>query len=240
MLEFLPEREVMVQVGGWPVRWYGVLYVAAYVLGWWLAQRLQRERGLQLSREQWLEITAWIALGVLTGGRLGYVLFYEPAHFVQNPANVWQLWQGGMSLHGGLLGVAVAVWGIGRVWRIDTWQLADVLVVPAAAGLVLGRLGNIINEEIYLTPLMQALAVLEPLVLVAGAYVLLRKFRQAGSVTAAFLMAAGITRFCMEWGRADVVPGFVTVMTRGQELALVTAAAGFVLAIYLARRRIRL
>lgn len=240
MVEWLPERAVLLQIGAWSVRWYGVLYVAAYLAGWWLAQRLQRERDLALTREQWLEITAWVAIGVLVGGRLGYALFYEPAYFVAHPSEMVALWQGGMSVHGGLIGVALVVGWLARSRRVGVLHLADVVVVPGAIGLMLGRLGNIINEEIYITPAMQFLALLQPLILAAGAYAVLRWSRHAGSVAAFFLLAEGSSRFFLEWGRADVMPGLVTALTRGQELAVVAMLTGLVLAIYLARRQAKL
>lgn len=134
---------------GFEIRWYGVMYALALAAAWWAWPRLQKYRGLALSRDEQIELLAWVAGGVVLGGRLGYVLFYEPAFFLRDPVEIFALWHGGMSSHGGILGVALALWMFARVKRIDFWQLADVAVVPAALGLSLGRMGNFINQELY-------------------------------------------------------------------------------------------
>lgn len=237
MIEFLPERAVVFQIGMWSVRWYGVLYVAAYIIGWWLGERLQRWRELRLSREQWMEVTVWVVLGVLVGGRLGYVLFYEPVYFVTHLQEVVALWRGGMSVHGGFIGVALALWWVARRLTISVWRLADVVIVPGAAGLALGRLGNVINEELYLTNEIQAVAVIYPLMLAVSAYGMLRRSLQPGMVVAFFLMVEGVLRWLLELGRAESTAGLVSALTRGQELALVTVGLGIGLAVYLARSR---
>lgn len=203
-------------ISGWPVHWYGALYVVAYGVGVWLLPRLQRYRGLELQRSDWVEIVVWAAVGVLAGGRLGYMLLYEPASFWQRPAALMYLWQGGMASHGGFIGVAIALWWASKIKQVNYWRLLDVAVVPVALGLALGRIGNVINQEIFLTPLAQGLAVGKDVVIAGVCYWYLRRGKgRPGETTAIFLILYGSLRFFMEWARVQDYPA-VWGLTRGQ------------------------
>ena len=151
MLQLFPAREIALALGNFEIHWYGVLYIAGFALAWWLLPKLQKYRGLALTRDQWLELITWCALGVIAGGRLGYVLFYEPAFFLSNPGQMIAIWDGGMSSHGGFIGVAIALGLVARHFKIELLALLDVIVVPVALGLALGRVGNFINQELYLS-----------------------------------------------------------------------------------------
>lgn len=149
MLELFPERTVFITIFNFPIRWYGLLYVVAFALSITALPRLQRFRSLKLGYGEWVEIIAWVALGVLAGSRVGYALLYEPGYFLAYPQEVFQLWRGGMSSHGGFVGAGLALWWAARLQRVPWWHLADVVTVPAAIGLALGRIGNFINQELY-------------------------------------------------------------------------------------------
>src|SRR5690349_11110510 len=149
MVELFPSREVVMMIGDWQIRWYGVMYVVAFWLAWWWLPRLAKSRNLNFSKEDWAYIVTLGAAGVLVGGRLGYAVFYMPAFFAAHPGQIIALWNGGMSSHGGFMGVAVALWYAARRLKIDPLALADVVVVPVALGLALGRVGNFINQELY-------------------------------------------------------------------------------------------
>lgn len=149
MIDFLPEREVILAIGSFTVRWYGLMYVLALVFAWKMWPYLEKWRGFTLTKDQRTELFAWVAGGVVAGGRLGYALFYEPAYFLSNPAEIFLLGHGGMSSHGGMVGVALSLWLYARIRNVDFWKLADVAVVPAALGLALGRMGNFVNQELY-------------------------------------------------------------------------------------------
>lgn len=222
MIEFLPQREIAVQVGSFSIYWYGVLYVVAMVQAWVLLPLLQKYRGINWTREEWLNVVTVVMAGAVIGGRVGYVVFYEAVP-------VWAVRDGGMSAHGGFIGAAVALWLVARWKKISLWQLADVAVVPAAIGLALGRVGNFINQELFL-PGAVWLAVGKDLFLALLGFWQLRHVRHPGHVTALFLIGYGVLRFIVEYFRVPTHSlwwGF----TRGQLLSVVLSVVGvFVLA----------
>ena len=135
---------------GWPVHWYGMMYILAFMaaafLGRWLLHRAAFAGRMQKFVVDDLLLAALI--GVLVGGRLGYVLFYHPMHFAAEPWRIIEVWSGGMSFHGGLLGVVVGVVIYARRCGIPFWRVADFAAVITPPGLALGRLGNFINGEL--------------------------------------------------------------------------------------------
>lgn len=140
------------------LRWYALAYIAGILVGWRLAlravsqPRLWRENGPALSPAQIEDLLTWIILGVILGGRLGYVLFYQPGYYLQNPSEILAVWQGGMAFHGGLLGVICA--GFIYTWRHRIARLgaADLMALGVPPGLLLGRLANFINAELWGRP----------------------------------------------------------------------------------------
>ena len=140
------------------LRWYALAYIAGIVIGWRLVvatlrrPRLWRNDTPVMDERQLEDLLTWVVLGVILGGRLGYVLFYKPAYFVQNPAEILMLWQGGMSFHGGLLGVITACVVFSWRQRISWLSVADVLCMATPVGLLLGRIANFINAELWGRP----------------------------------------------------------------------------------------
>ncbi len=222
MIEFLPTREVAVIIGSWPVRWYGILYVAAFWLAWWLSPRLQKYRALSLTRDQWTYLLAWAAAGVLIGGRLGYVLFYEPVFYWQHPLDTFWLGQGGMSSHGGFIGVGLALWWVSRRLSVNIWSLLDVAAVPAALGLALGRVGNFINQELYTN---HWYPIGKDLLLAAVCLVLLKRTQRPGIVIAIFLILYSILRWITEYWR-EPIDVWAGGLTPGQILTIPLFLAG--------------
>ncbi len=150
MINFLPSREVFVHIGMFDIRWYGVMYVVAFGLTAIMLFRLQKWRGLNEDKWFWWEVAAWLAAGAMIGGRLGYMLIYDGADFWRNPITVLWIQNGGMSSHGGVIGVGLALLAVQRWLKPKSlWKIADLIVVPAAIGLALGRYGNFINQELY-------------------------------------------------------------------------------------------
>ncbi len=229
MIQFLPAREVVLNLFGWQIRWYGILYLAAFGLAWYLLPRTAVLRKLKLPQEQLLYLLTWAIAGVLAGGRLGFVLFYEPAHFLFHPLEIPAVWQGGMSWHGGLAGAAAALWLACRRLKIDFWKLADAAAVPASLGLAVGRLGNLVNGELFATPLAQFLAVAVNIAIAGVVYWHLRRESEtAGKAAAVFLVLAGLARFGMEFLRVHHYP-MILNLTRGQWLAVLTVLLGIVI-----------
>jgi phosphatidylglycerol:prolipoprotein diacylglycerol transferase len=133
-------------------------YIAGILIGWRLALvSLQRpalwpESGAPMTPPKWEDLITWIIIGVIIGGRLGYVLFYQPAYFAQNPGSILQVWQGGMAFHGGFLGVVTAVFIYCKRHGLPLASTADLLALSSPAGLLLGRSANFINAELWGRP----------------------------------------------------------------------------------------
>lgn len=150
MIQLFPSRAVAVDLFGFPVHWYGLMYFLAFVIAWFLLPVLQKKRNLTLSRDEWASILSAAVIGVIVGGRLGYVLFYAPLYFLQHPLEIFAVWNGGMASHGGFIGVAIALFIVLRKRGIEQLlNIADIVVIPVAIGLGLGRIGNFINQELY-------------------------------------------------------------------------------------------
>lgn len=148
-----------IHLGGFSLslRWYALAYLAGLIIGWRLVVRLMRRPaiwgGVAPMRPELVDdLLTWIILGVILGGRLGFVLFYEPAYFLANPLDIPKVWLGGMSFHGGFAGVIVAAWLYARRHAIPPLRLADALAVVAPIGLFFGRIANFINAELWGRP----------------------------------------------------------------------------------------
>ena len=238
MIALFPAREVFIALGPLEIRWYGFFYVVAFWLALWLLPRLQKWRGLMLTKDAWLVALAALAAGVVAGGRLGYALFYEPEYFLQRPVEIFALWQGGMASHGGFIGVAVAVVIAARYLNVDLLKLSDVIVVPVALGLMLGRLGNWINDELYVSQFAHLAAIAKNLLIAGACYYWLKRGNKigAGSVTALFLILYGLLRWLMEYWREQPWP-LVWGLTRGQLLTLPILAMGVLLLVWRSERK---
>lgn len=149
-----------ISIGGFEfaLRWYALSYIAGILIGWRLAIMALRRPGLwgadgaPLSEEAFEELMTWVIVGVIVGGRLGSVLFYNPGYYLQNPGEVFILWRGGMSFHGGFLGVVAAAWIFATRRGISRPSLGDLLAMATPTGLLLGRLANFINAELWGRP----------------------------------------------------------------------------------------
>ena len=148
---------VAVSLGGFELalRWYALAYIAGLLLGWWLIVRLMRRPALwpndaaPMTPKEPEDLLTWMTLGVILGGRLGFVLFYNPGHYWQNPGDILKVWEGGMSFHGGFLGVAVALVLWTRMRRLPLLQVGDAVALVAPVGLFFGRIANFINGELW-------------------------------------------------------------------------------------------
>lgn len=140
------------------LRWYALAYIAGIVIAWRLAVSALKSPALwpgqkpPMRPEQVEDLLTWIILGVILGGRLGFVLFYQPGYYLSHPSEILRIWQGGMAFHGGLLGVIVAAWAYARRHGVSKLQMADLVAYTVPAGLLLGRLANFINAELWGRP----------------------------------------------------------------------------------------
>ncbi len=236
---------VAIRIGPIALHWYGLMYALAFLLGWWLLYRRRHQLGLEPATVGDLAFAC--LLGVVLGGRLGYVLFYKPFFFLSHPWKIPALWEGGMSFHGGLVGVvAAAIWFAHRYAK-PILATGDYLIPAVPLGLGLGRLGNFINGELWgrptevpwgmVFPHVDAVprhpsqlyeAFLEGLVLFAVVSWYARYPRRPGRVLGLFLVGYGVARFFVEFFRApDPHLGILALgMTMGQWLTLPMLAVG--------------
>ncbi len=236
-------------IGPLAVRWYGLMYLAGFAIGWWLGlKRISRNQS-PITRQQLDDLLFLIVLGVILGGRLGYVLFYKPGYYAAHPAEIIAIWQGGMSFHGGLLGVMIAMVYAARRHHIDWLRLMDFIAPLIPPGIAAGRLGNFINAELpgrvtdvpwaMLFPGVEGARhpsqlyqfALEGVTLFFFLWWFSSKPRPRGQVSAMFLIGYGVLRFVAEFAREpDSFIGYLALgFTMGQWLCLAMVAGGIAL-----------
>jgi phosphatidylglycerol---prolipoprotein diacylglyceryl transferase len=145
---------IAISIGPIAIRWYALAYITGIVLGWVYARSLLKNERLwegppPLSLAQLDDFILWVTLGIIAGGRTGYVLFYNLPFFIQHPAEIFEVWKGGMSFHGGFIGCVVAVMWFARANGISILSLGDITTAVAPIGLFLGRLANFVNSELW-------------------------------------------------------------------------------------------
>jgi phosphatidylglycerol:prolipoprotein diacylglycerol transferase len=246
-------------IGPLAVRWYGLMYLAGFAIGWWLGLSRIKHGAAPVSRIQFDDLLFLAVLGVILGGRLGYVLFYKPGHYASHPLEIFALWQGGMSFHGGLLGVMAAMLFAARRHGIDYLRLMDFVAPLCPLGLAVGRIGNFINGELWgrVTDLPWGMVfrgagdaprhpsqlyefALEGLALFALLWWFSSRPRPRGQVSGMFLIGYGAFRFLAEFAREpDAFLGTLAFgMTMGQWLCVPMIAGGLWLLAW-SRRQIR-
>ena len=139
----------LIQIGPFAIRWYALAYIVSLLIGWRAMRRLVRLRPAVATALQTDDFLTWATLGVVLGGRLGYILFYQPGYYLRNPLSALEVWHGGMSFHGGCLGVVIALVLYCRRHAIPLLGFADRLAVVVPIGLMLGRIANFINGELW-------------------------------------------------------------------------------------------
>lgn len=140
---------VIFTIGPVQPHWYGLMYILAFIGGWFILKKYNRRDHLHLNKNDFLDLCLYVLLGVIVGGRLGYVWFYNLNQYLANPIEIFQVWNGGMSFHGGLIGVIVAM--VYFAWRkkVSFHKVADIIAINAALGVGLVRIGNFINGELF-------------------------------------------------------------------------------------------
>ncbi|MEJ2025675.1 MAG: prolipoprotein diacylglyceryl transferase, partial [Deltaproteobacteria bacterium] len=140
---------VLIQVGPFAVRWYGLMYVVGFLLGYFLLRNLSRREQYDLTKEEVGDLLYYCMVGLVVGARLGYCFIYNFSYYLSEPLKIFAVWEGGMSFHGGLAGTAVAGWIFSHRRRKSLLMIADMGAVAAPLGLFFGRIGNFINGELY-------------------------------------------------------------------------------------------
>jgi len=250
------EPEIM-RVGPFAVRWYGLMYLIGFAASYVLVKYQVKKRGLALTADFLDILYTWIFLGLVVGARLGYVIFYDLSSYISHPLEIFAVWHGGMSFHGGLIGSVLAgVWCCQR-FKADPWQVADLVMVTAPIGLGLGRLGNFINGELFgrVTDVPWGMVfpaggpyprhpsqiyefLLEGFVLFTVLWIMKDRLKRTGLLTALFVMLYGVLRFFAEFFREpDPQLGFIVgPFTMGQLLSSLMVLAGGAL-LYVRRKR---
>ncbi|MBS3125837.1 prolipoprotein diacylglyceryl transferase [Candidatus Woesearchaeota archaeon] len=139
---------VLFRIGPLEVRYYGIIYVLGFIIAYFMIQHLARKREMGLSKDDLSDLIFYELIGVVIGARLFYVVFYNMVYYLQKPLEVFAVWHGGLSFHGGLAGAIVAAYWFSRKKKFDLLALADIVVIPAALALALGRIGNFLNGEL--------------------------------------------------------------------------------------------
>ena len=239
---------IALQLGPLALRWYGLMYVIGILGGWWLGRLRSRQTWINVSEEQVDDLVTWIAVGIIIGGRTGSVMFYNFEAFLDRPAMLFEIWNGGMSFHGGLIGVVVALWFYGRRNNLALLELTDFVAPLIPIGLGAGRIGNFINGELWgkQTDVPWAVVVdgvarhasqlyeatLEGLVLFIVLWAYGSKQRPRMAVSAFFLLGYGLSRVAVEFVRLpDEHIGYMAWgwVTRGQILTLPMIIGGIAL-----------
>ena len=241
MLTYPRINPVIVHIGPLSVRWYGVMYLLGFIAAYFVIRRLTKLKGLSLNSDDLSDLLFYCVLGVIFGGRTGYVLFYNLPFYLHHPLQIFAVWKGGMSFHGGLLGVIVATVLYCRKRQLPVLTMGDILVTATPIGLGLGRIGNFINGELWgrVTNVPWAMvfpgagplprhpsqlyeAILEGPVLFGILWLLHRKGMRAGVPFFSFFLGYGVFRFTVEFFRQpDPQLGFLWGgATMGQLLSL--------------------
>lgn len=257
---------VLIEIGPFAIRWYALAYIAGIFFAWWYAKQLAKNaslwgpRGAPMTGADLDDFVVWAAIGIVAGGRLGYVLFYDLPYFVDNPLDIFAVWHGGMSFHGGFLGVILAMTLFARRRKIPVWSFIDTIAPGITIGLFFGRMANFINAELYgrVTDVPWAFvfptagdeprhasqlyeAALEGLVLFAVLRVLTHRYHKLstpGFVSGAFCAGYGVARTFVEFFREpDIQIGYLAGgLTMGMLLSIPMILFGVGLMIWSARR----
>ena len=245
---------VALQLGPVSIRWYGLMYLVGFVGGLLLGRlRVRTRPDLGWTARDLDDLLFYCVLGVVLGGRLGYVLFYKWSEYMHEPIRILYVWEGGMSFHGGFLGVILAMWWFARRTHRKWFEVTDFLAPLAPVGLAAGRIGNFINAELWGRPTEVPWAMifrnvdelprhpsqlyeaaLEGVLLFVVLWLFSRKPRPTGAVSGLFLLGYGVMRFAVEFTREpDSFLGLLAMgWSMGQWLSLPMIVGGVVMLVW--------
>ncbi|MBX3237266.1 MAG: prolipoprotein diacylglyceryl transferase [Nitrospiraceae bacterium] len=249
---------VFLHLGPLQFRWYGLMYLIGLTLAYFIIGARAKAQNLPLNKDQVYDMIVYAAVGVFTGGRLGYVLFYNLSYYLENPLKILAVWEGGMSFHGGLIGTIIALVLFAKRRGIGVLTIADLAAGVTPVGLGLGRIGNFINGELFGRPTdvdwcmvfpgggpvcrhpsQLYESALEGALLFTVLWLIARRMPPAGTVFGSFLIGYGICRFIVEFFREpDAQIGFLFgTLSMGQLLSLPMLVGGAVILVIAAQRR---
>ena len=267
LIDFPVFDPIAISIGPIAIRWYALAYICGIVIGWIYARQMIKNEKLwggpaPITLAQMDDFILWVTLGIIVGGRTGYVLFYNLPFFIQHPAEIFELWKGGMSFHGGFLGCVAAVMWFARRNRVPILSLGDMTTAVAPIGLFLGRLANFINSELWGRPADPTLpwamvfpnggplprhpsqlyeAGLEGILLFTILAVMIRMgaLKRPGLVLGSFILGYGVARIIGEHFREpDPQLGFLWGgLTMGMLLSVPMVIIGVIMVVMAWRRR---
>jgi phosphatidylglycerol:prolipoprotein diacylglycerol transferase len=257
MLKYPHFDPIAVQLGPIKIHWYGIMYLVAFGAAWWLGNRRARKPNSGWTSEQISDVVFYGALGTVLGGRIGYTFFYNLPGFLSDPLVIFRVWEGGMSFHGGLLGVLVAMWLFGRKTHKKFFEITDFIAPLVPVGIAAVRFANFINGELWgrvtTSPLGMVFPTggplprhpsqlyemfMEGIVLFVIVWFFSAKPRPRMAVSGVFALGYGCFRFLMEFFRQpDEQLGFIAFnwLTMGQLLSIPLILLGILL-LFLAYR----
>ena len=227
-LSFPSINPVIFSLGPFEIRWYSLAYIVGFLFAWRYIRFLTQKKQIHSLNKKIDfkfvdDLVFYSIVGLILGARLGYVIFYNPSYYLQNPFEIIYLWQGGLSFHGGLLGIVIASLVLSKSNQIDFFQLSDLICVSAPVGIFFGRIANFINGELYGRPSEYFIgmqfpgsdmqyrhpsqlyeAFLEGLVIFIVLNILIHKFdklKKPGFISSVFLIMYGVFRFFIEFTR---------------------------------------
>lgn len=263
--EDLGVSPIALDLGFYQLPWYSLAYLAGILIGWWYLLKLIARPGAPMARRHADDLVFYATLGIILGGRLGYVLFYRPAFYLENPLEIFQLWDGGMSFHGGVIGTSLAIVYMARKNGLQWLRIHDYVAACVPFGLFFGRLANFVNGELWGRPTDLPWAIifpdggevarhpsqiyeagLEGLLLFAVLWFLFWKTDaryQPGKLVGTFLLGYGVSRFVVEYARNPdqhlIEFAEATGLSMGQWLTLPMIIGGLYLIVTAKGRRQR-
>ena len=245
---------ILFEIGPFQAHWYGLMYALTFIIGYLALHYSKAGKILKLNTKDKDTFIFLIILGILLGARIGYILFYNLSFYIENPTNILRVWEGGMASHGGLIGAAIAVFIFVKIKKASFLELADFIVKIAPIGIILIRIGNFINAELYgriasqyciyfptdpsncRYPSQLFQAFLEGFILLIILYFISKKTKTPGVLASYFLILYGLFRIIGEFFREpDPQIGFLYAnITQGQILSslMIAAGAGLLLSIH--------
>ena len=258
MLKYPDINPSIIKFGSLDIRWYGFLYIVGFMIGYIFLRKLLKYRKINLKKDEYENMLFTIMLGIIIGGRLGYVLFYNLSYYFSHPLDIFKVWEGGMSFHGGAIASIILGYFFCKKHKLSFYQLADPVLPLASIGLGLGRLGNFINAELYgrVTNVPWAMIFptdpqklprhpsqlyeifLEGIVLFVVSFLMLKKISKPGIVFWTWIGLYGLFRFLVEFVREpDTQLGFVLgPLTMGQVLSSLMIISSIIALILLKRK----
>lgn len=260
MLQYPNINPVALDLGFFQIHWYGISYLVAFLLGWWLAARLAARPNSGWTNDELADFIFYVVLGVIVGGKLGSVLFYNTGNLLSNPLSALNPLNAGMSFHGGFLGVLVGLYLYGRKTNRTFFQVSDFIAPTIPVGLGLGRIGNFINGELWGRPTDVPWGMVFPhvdnlprhpnqiyqfigegIILLGFMWLFAMKKRPRAVISGMFCLSYGVYRFLVEFVREpDRDLGFIAFdwLTMGQLLSFPMIIAGLIMLYFGYKRNI--